>query len=114
DLPIQRVEGDLTVTPGAAAGGAGLDVHFRVVADTGQLRLPASRQGQRTDGLWRHSCFELFVRAPGAAGYVELNLAPSGDWAAYRFSAYRDCLQAIVPMTVPAIDAVAAADMFEL
>jgi len=114
DLPIERVEADLTVARGTAAGGARLDVHFRIVADTGQLCLPALRQGRRTDGLWRHSCFELFVRAPGAAAYAEVNLAPSGDWAAYRFSAYRDGLQPIVPMTAPAIDAVAAADMFEL
>lgn len=114
DLPIERVEADVTVATAAADGGARLDVRFRLVGDIDQLSLPSPRQSRRTDGLWRHSCFELFVRAPGAAAYTEVNFAPSGDWAAYRFSAYRDGLQPIVPMTAPAIDAVVAAGTFAL
>ena len=41
------------------------------------------------DRLWRHPCFEAFFRVRGDAGYFELNFAPSGQWAAYRFSDYR-------------------------
>ena len=41
------------------------------------------------DGLWQHSCFELFVGDPGGTAYVEWNLSPSGQWAAYRFADYR-------------------------
>lgn len=49
---------------------------------------PAPGAATFTDGLWRHSCFEAFV---GGAGedYGEINLAPSGAWAAYRFDRYR-------------------------
>ena len=43
---------------------------------------------ERADGLWRHTCFEAFVRASGAEGYRELNVA-TGSWAAYRFDGYR-------------------------
>jgi len=43
----------------------------------------------RRDGLWRDTCFELFLGVPGDPGYRELNLAPSGDWNAYRFDACR-------------------------
>jgi hypothetical protein len=42
--------------------------------------------GGPIDGLWRSTCFELFVRAPGAPSYLEYNFAPSSGWAAYRFS----------------------------
>lgn len=43
----------------------------------------------RRDGLWEHTCCELFFRVPGGA-YYEFNFAPSGDWALYRFASYRD------------------------
>jgi hypothetical protein len=44
----------------------------------------------RVDGLWRTTCFEAFLQAADEPAYVELNLAPSSRWAAYRFSSYRD------------------------
>lgn len=43
----------------------------------------------RTDGLWNATCFEAFWRRPLAANYVEMNFAPSTQWAAYQFTAYR-------------------------
>ena len=43
----------------------------------------------RRDGLWEHTCCEMFVRARGGA-YYEFNFAPSGDWALYRFASYRE------------------------
>lgn len=43
----------------------------------------------RADGLWRTTCFELFVRSDGA-GYAEFNLSPSERWAAYDFAGYRE------------------------
>lgn len=42
----------------------------------------------RTDGLWRHTCFEAFVAGAGPA-YREFNFAPSGAWAAYAFDDHR-------------------------
>ena len=42
------------------------------------------------EGLWRHTCFEAFIKAPGRTSYHEFNFAPSGQWAAYRFDAYRE------------------------
>lgn len=53
----------------------------------------------RTDGLWRHTCFEAFIRPAGADAYFEFNLAPSGQWAAYRFSGYRE---GMAPLEIPA------------
>jgi hypothetical protein len=45
---------------------------------------------RRLDGLWQATCFEAFLACPPAADYRELNLAPAGHWACYRFSAPRE------------------------
>lgn len=51
---------------------------------------PAPAAPRRADGLWRTTCFELFVRGGPGPGYAEFNFAPSGEWAAYRFDARRE------------------------
>ena len=55
----------------------------------GKLVVPPFAGKGRADGLWKTTCFELFLRAPGAETYVELNLSPSERWAACEFSGYR-------------------------
>jgi hypothetical protein len=86
-------------TPGGAARGIDarveVDESGRIVfryllrAQTSSVRVPPAQPAERADGLWRHTCFEAFVSVPGAAGYYELNFAPSRQWAVYRFDAYR-------------------------
>ena len=44
----------------------------------------------RVDELWRTTCFEAFLRPMGQTGYTEWNFAPSGGWASYAFSDYRE------------------------
>ena len=71
-----------------------LRVDYRVVADPGDtpqaIRLPAPAAAPaRRDGLWQHTCLEAFVADGDSQAYWELNLAPSGDWALYRFTGYR-------------------------
>ena len=46
--------------------------------------------GQRRDELWTSTCFESFLGLPNQPHYWEINLAPNGDWAVYRFDAYRE------------------------
>jgi hypothetical protein len=67
------------------------------------LRLPSLVAPERVDGLWRHSCFEAFVRAAVGEAYYEVNLAPSTQWAAYRFDGYRSGMVAADVMGVPRI-----------
>lgn len=45
--------------------------------------------GHQRDGLWTTTCCEAFLAIPGENHYWEFNLAPNGDWAAYRFQDYR-------------------------
>ena len=79
-----------------------LSLLFTVDGDIRAIFVPEKGSAQRTDGLWRHSCFEAFIRSPGRQGYVELNLSPSGAWAAYRFDDYRAGMQSaeIAPPTI--------------
>jgi hypothetical protein len=65
-----------------------LRVRWKVQGASGVVLPPFAGKG-RADGLWQETCFELFLRTPGEAGYVELNLAPSEQWAAYDFVGYR-------------------------
>ncbi len=67
----------------------GLTLRFHLEGRLDRLVVPAAAAPQRRDGLWRHTCFEAFVRVPGEPGYTELNASPSGAWAAYAFDAYR-------------------------
>jgi hypothetical protein len=73
----------------AGAGPGGFGCEFELTADATRIRVPEAEPGRRADGLWRHTCFEAFLAAEGAASYCEFNFSPGGDWAAYRFDGYR-------------------------
>lgn len=84
----------LTVEAAARRLASG-DVAFRyrVAGDVRAVRVGARAAARRTDELWRHTCFEAFLEAPGSARYLELNFAPSTEWAAYAFARYRERLE---------------------
>jgi hypothetical protein len=67
-----------------------LTVRYSLRAEMLHVRVPPAQPPARTDGLWKHTCFEAFI-APGIAdgGYSELNFSPSSQWAIYSFEAYR-------------------------
>lgn len=54
-----------------------------------ELVLPPYAGSGRGDDLWKTTCFELFLDRGGGA-YREFNFSPSGRWAAYDFSSYRE------------------------
>ncbi len=76
-----------------------LGVHFTLTGDLRRIRIAQAGAGVRADGLWRHTCFEAFVRHPAVPGYLEFNFSPSGAWQVYRFSGYR---QGMTPAEPPA------------
>jgi hypothetical protein len=69
--------------------GASLSLCYHLVGDVGGLVVAPPAPGGRTDGLWRSTCFEAFVRPGMGPYYIELNAAPSGRWASYAFDDYR-------------------------
>jgi hypothetical protein len=86
-----------------ACGGDGRWlVEYRVQGSKG-LVTAALASPQRADALWKRTCFELFVRPEGGDGYYEFNFSPSGEWAAYRFTGYREGMTEL-PLITPAIE----------
>jgi hypothetical protein len=77
------------VVVGSAPGDI-LTLAFVLECDLSRLRIPESRPPRRAGGLWRHTCFEVFVSNESGPGYREFNFSPSGEWAAYTFRGYRD------------------------
>ena len=66
-----------------------LILSYIVTGKMNEVRIPPVMPAGRADELWRHTCFEAFVRASSGAAYYEFNFAPSSQWAAYRFTGYR-------------------------
>jgi len=84
-----------------------LQLNYRLLGDLDALQLPEPKPetvaAARTDGLWRHSCFEAFLGQAGTPDYWEYNFSPSGAWAAYRFSAYREGMAPLMKGVPPVI-----------
>lgn len=109
---------------GAAATGVEVDLAWAapgdltltyvVRGDIGALALPPRAPSTRTDELWRHTCLEAFVGEGGDPGYYEFNLAPSSQWAAYRFGGYREGMAPVADAVDPRIATEATADRFTL
>lgn len=67
-----------------------LYLSYELTGDLAQIRMPAPQPAIATDGLWQHTCFEAFIAVEGETRYHEFNFSPSGQWAAYAFSDYRE------------------------
>jgi hypothetical protein len=67
-----------------------LTVNYVLNGAVDQLRIPSDPSARGVDGLWEHTCFELFIGAENDAEYYEFNFSPSGELAAYEFRKYRD------------------------
>jgi len=65
-----------------------VELTYEVEDPEGVLEIP-NGTGLRRDGLWKTTCFEMFVGNPDSPSYREFNFSPGGDWAAYGFSGYR-------------------------
>ncbi len=96
---VTRIEVDVSrPRPGS------LLLHYFVMGRISGLRLPPVATPTRGDGLWRHTCFEAFLRPLSGAAYYEFNLAPSRHWAAYRFSDYRHAMRAAREIPAPRVE----------
>ena len=62
---------------------------FHLEGQLNALALDKPRPPERTNGLWKSTCFEAFLRSNRDSDYLEYNFAPSSQWAAYAFTNYR-------------------------
>lgn len=68
----------------------GLAISYTVEGDLARVRVPPACSPRFADGLWKHTCCECFIAVGERPEYHELNFSPSGAWAAYAFSGYRE------------------------
>lgn len=74
----------------AFSSTATTNIWFGIGAPASRFVIAEPVEPRRADDLWQTTCFEAFLRVPGTESYREWNFAPSGEWAAYDFAAYRD------------------------
>jgi hypothetical protein len=67
-----------------------LQMTFRLDGDIPRIRVSPPSVPSFAMQLWQHTCFEAFVAVEGQTAYHEFNFAPSGEWAVYVFSGYRN------------------------
>jgi hypothetical protein len=90
-----------------------LALRYFVTGAVTDLLIPSPAAPARTDELWKHTCFEAFIRPASGPGYIELNFAPSTQWAAYRFTGYREGM-ARAEIAPPRIVLATAAESLEV
>ena len=81
---IERI--DVSLTRGA---GGKIELTYRIFGELDALKIASPKMPIRADGLWKTTCFELFIGTNVDSHYLEYNFAPSRQWAAYKFSDYR-------------------------
>jgi hypothetical protein len=91
------------------AAGPRVLLRYRLRGELEQVAIPARAPSQRADGLWRRTCFEAFIGSEGRAHYVELNVSPSMEWAAYAFAGPRIGMQPLPLPQAPVIEVVESA-----
>ena len=78
----------------AAPTEGGVVLEFSLVGNLEEVVTPVpSTNPVRADLLWMHTAAEVFASgSPVGKGqpYTELNLSPSGDYAVYSFTSFRE------------------------
>lgn len=67
-----------------------LAMTYVIDGDLARLKIPAPAFPRIGEELWQHTCCEIFIACDGQAAYHEFNFSPSGAWAAYAFTRYRE------------------------
>ena len=113
--PANRCAGVRSIYASACltAGGA-LVLGYDVRGEPDGIRIPETLPSAAADGLWRHTCCEAFIAAVDGPEYREFNFSPSGQWAAYRFTAYRERDAAFRPPAAPQVPVARHAGGFRL
>jgi hypothetical protein len=92
---------------------AELELTFRLAGNISSISLLPPDETNLVE-LWRHTCFEVFVAIEGRPAYHEFNFAPSGEWRARAFRAYRDPALLANQFSSPIVSANATNEWLEL
>jgi hypothetical protein len=91
-----------------------LELRYRATGPQVAECLQTAIAGSRGDGLWAHTCCELFVRPGVGTNYREFNFSPRGAWAAYDFDDYRAGMRPAVLASEPRLQLLQEADAWTL
>jgi hypothetical protein len=113
--PESRCAAVTAIAVEATRPRAGLLVlRYVLTGSVSDLKLPAPTAPTRADELWRHTCFEAFVGAADRDAYLEFNLAPSSQWAAYQFTGYRQGMAPLEEFDAPGVEMTSTGQGLEL
>ena len=71
-----------------------IQLHYVAQGDVSRVAIPPrAAESRHVDELWKHTCFEVFLRNPAGVGYAEFNFSPSTEYAGYGFTRYREGMQ---------------------
>jgi len=107
--PVTRIEVEI-----ARPRAGYLVLAYVVTGKIGDLAMPLPAAAARTDELWRHTCFEAFVRGSLGGPYYEFNFAPSTQWAAYQFGNYRSGMRVATGIGDPRIAVASSPERYVL
>lgn len=91
-----------------------LTLHYSLRGALGRLRIADAYHTLPAERLWAHTCFEVFLGSTRDAGYREFNFSPSGQWAGYAFSGYRERDPAAPPPAAPQLEILRSGDLLAL
>jgi hypothetical protein len=78
-----------SVSASATRSGGRLSLRYSLQGDIARVLVPPPQPARVGWKLWRHTCCEAFIRPQPGTAYTEFNFSPSGEWAAYAFTDYR-------------------------
>jgi len=110
--PCAAVDAIEITVQGSEAGG--LELSYRVRGTQSAIHLPPALPPGPADNLWQHTCCEVFIATVNRKKYREFNFSPSGQWAAYRFTDYRERDTGFSPAAAPHITVRSLPDGFQL
>lgn len=102
------------IEAGLDRDGGRLRLTWTLADPAGEVLIPAMALPVRRDGLWQSTCFEAFIAPADRPDYLELNLAPSGAWNLYRFSACRQGMREVAEAPIEARELRRTATAFAL
>jgi hypothetical protein len=105
---------DLQLTASLTVSPQGFALTYRLRGELSVLRIPPPASAAPADGLWQNTCCEAFLATQSGSEYREFNFSPSGQWACYRFTDYRQRDEGFTPETTPSSEFQRLKDGFQL
>ena len=112
--PVSLADAVRTIRVRLHRSDSKLRIGYRLEGDIVRILVPPAGEPLIGTELWRHTCFETFLRTAGAAAYHEFNFAPSRQWTIYAFTNYRNGAPLADPAMNPQIAIRSSANRLEL